>query len=353
MTVAGMLEDRKVAPWVGFGVTPGSRQVLRMVTRAGGTDTLVAAGARILESACGFCIGMGQAPATNSHSVRTGNRNYEGRSGTLESYVYLASPETAAASALAGEIIDPRDAAKKLKLKAPRVPMPKRFLIDDSEILAPAKDPSKVEILRGPNIGAPPVVPPLPDRIQGKVGIKVGDKVTTDHIMPAGSYMKYRSNIAKYAEFVFTRVDPAFAKTTAEARDRGEATLIVGGDSYGQGSSREHAAICPMFLGIRAVLAKALERIHGANLINFGILPLTFVNPTDYDGLAKGDAYEIQGIHEAVKRGFRLTLKNTTRGTAFEVGLTLTQRQREILLAGGLLNWVKQRGNGSAAQKHA
>jgi len=344
-TVAKILEGKRVHPSVSFGVAPGSRQVLLMATRESSLATLVEAGARILESTCGFCIGAGQAPPSKSVSVRTNNRNFYGRSGTKDAGVYLVSPETAAACALKGEMADPRDVAEELGIEYPDVKMPEEFIVDDSMIIPPAEDPSKVEIRRGPNIGNPPEPAPLPDSIEGEVSLKVGDKITTDHIMPAGSRLKYRSNIPKYATFVFETVDPEFHRRALDNKSKGVHNIVVGGMSYGQGSSREHAAICPSYLGVRAVIAKSFERIHSANLVNFGIIPLLFVNEEDYDKIDQGDKIELPSVKEDIQKGDRVKAVNVTKGYEFELTHNLSQRQIEILLAGGRLPYTKQKGS--------
>ena len=337
MIVASMLKGRRVFPDVSFGVAPGSRQVLEMIAKNGALADIISAGARVLEATCGFCIGAGQAPKTGAVSVRTSNRNFEGRSGTKSAKVYLASPESAVAAALTGGIMDPRD----LGIPYPEISLPEQFWIDDSMILPPAKDPLSVTVYRGPNIGDPPAAEALPETIKGVVAIKVGDKITTDHIMPAGSRLKYRSNIPKYAEFVFEGVDAAFSKKALENKKAGIHNIIVAGASYGQGSSREHAAICPMYLGVRAVIAKSFERIHAANLINFGILPLTFANEADYDSVGADDKIEINDIKASLQAGKDLVLKDTTNGKTVALKYALSARQRDILLAGGMLNYTK------------
>jgi aconitate hydratase len=329
-----MLKGRTARPEVSLVVAPGSRQVLENISRGDALYELIAAGARIDEAACGFCIGAAQAPQTNAVSVRTSNRNFEGRTGTKSAGVYLVSPETAAACALAGKMTDPRD----LGMRHPKIREPKRLLIDDSMILAPAKNPGKVEVFRGPNLVGPPPMDALPDRMGGPVALVVGDNITTDHIMPAGQLAIYRSNVPKYASYVFYRVDPTFAGRCIEARDKGYANFIVGGESYGQGSSREHAALCPRFLGVRAVLAKTIERIHQANLVNFGILPLTFADPKDAARIRQGDELELKGLRAAVRQGENLAVRNATQGFTFSVRLAASSRQKEILLAGGVLN---------------
>ena len=284
VTVAKILKGKVVHPDVSFILAPGSRQVLENLARDGYLADLIASGARIMENACGFCIGNSQSPQSGAVSLRTSNRNFLGRSGTMDADVYLVSPETAAAALITGKFTDPRD----LKIPYPKVKMPEKFLIDDSMIIWPDKKKAAGEIYRGPNIGAPPKNSALPEIIQAQVTIKVGDKITTDHIIPAGARMKYRSNIPKYSEFVFENIDADFAKRAYKIKKAGKQNIILAGLSYGQGSSREHAALCPMYLGVRAVIAKSFERIHAANLINFGILPLTFVNESDYDNIDSG-----------------------------------------------------------------
>ena len=336
MSVAAILKGRKAHPNVSFVVAPGSRQVLENVTRDGGLADLLAAGARLAETACGFCIGNSQSPKTAAVSVRTSNRNFEGRSGTKDAQVYLTSPETAAAAVITGKLTDPRDLTR-MGIAYPQVRLPKKFYNDDSMFLPPSEHPEEIKIFRGPNIGEPPKSTPLPEAIQGVVTIKVGDRITTDHIIPAGDKMKYRSNVPKYAKYVFEIVDPTFSERATKIRDAGKHNVIVAGVSYGQGSSREHAALCPMYLGVKAVLAKSLERIHTDNLINFGIVPLTFLRESDYDGLDQGDELEIPNMREIIQSGGALTVKNKTRGTEFEVACNLSERQRATILAGGTL----------------
>ena len=302
---------------------------------------MINAGARIMESTCGFCIGNGQAPNTDAVSVRTNNRNFEGRSGTASAGVHLVSPETAALCAIKGEFVDP---LKQGARAFPRVYLPSKFDIDDSMILEPPKNPEKIEVFRGPNIGDPPRSSALADDLCGEVAIKVGDKITTDHIMPAGQRLKYRSNIKKYSEYVFEGVDPAFAASASRLRDAGKAVFIVAGESYGQGSSREHAAICPMFLGVKAVLAKSFERIHSANLVNFGILPLIFENAADYDTLEKGRVLECRGLIASLEKDTIVSMIDRTSGNAIKMNYCLSDRQKAIIKAGGLLNYA---GTGS------
>jgi len=336
-TVAKILKGRKVHPSVSLGIAPGSRQVLAMLAREGLLTDLLLAGARLLENACGFCIGNSMAPGTNAVSLRTSNRNFEGRSGTPSARVYLVSPEIAAVAAIYGRVTDPRVISD---LKYPRVRSPKTFEIDDSMFILPPADGSKVKLVKGPHIGTVPRNQPLPEKLEGVAAIKVGDKVTTDHIMPAGERLKYRSNIEKYAEFVFERVDAEFAQRAKKNRDSELHNFIIAGESYGQGSSREHAAMCPMFLGVKAVVAKSFERIHQANLINFGIVPFTFERAEDYEKIAAGDRLLVEQARAAVDGNGRAVLRNATRGVDIAVRVNLSERQKRILLAGGLLNTV-------------
>jgi len=332
--VAGILKGRRVHPDLSFGIVPGSKQVLSMIAANGALNDLISAGARILETACGFCVGCGQAPQTSGVSVRTNNRNFKGRSGTLDAQVYLVSPESAAACALAGKLVDPRDAG----LAYPSYRAPDRFCIDDGLVLKPSCDPS-VEVFRGPNIGPPPKNAPMPATLSCKVAVKVGDKITTDHIMPAGALLKYRSNVPKYAQFAFRDVEPQFAARCKANAEGGFASAIVAGLSYGQGSSREHAALCPMYLGVRLLLAKSVERIHAANLVNFGILMLCFEDPADYDRLSAGDELRIEDLPGAL-RADRIAVANRSAGYSFTLRCDLSERQRQIVLAGGALNYA-------------
>ena len=334
VTVARILKGKVAHSEVSFILAPGSRQVLDNLARDGYLSDLIASGARLMENACGFCIGNSQSPASKGVSLRTSNRNFLGRSGTMDADVYLVGPETAAAAVINGKVTDPR----KLNIPYPQVDMPDLLAIDDSMFLWPAPEATRAAIVRGPNIGAPPVNTPLPAHISGQATIKVGDKITTDHIIPAGARMKYRSNIPKYSEFVFENVDASFASRALAAKKQGLANIIVAGLSYGQGSSREHAAICPMYLGVRAVIAKSLERIHAANLINFGIVPLTFVDEKDYVTIDPGDALEIENARMAIESGNALRVINKTKSTSFEVSCAASGRQRKMLLAGGALN---------------
>lgn len=335
LKVAALLKGRTIAPGVSLSVSPGSKQVLTMLADCGALTDILSSGARLLECACGPCIGMGFSPNSGGVSLRTFNRNFLGRSGTKDAQVYLVSPETAVAAALTGTITDPRTLGPM-----PAVTLPERFRIDDSAVLppAPADEADAVQVLRGPNIRPFPKSRPLADALTAGLVLKVGDNITTDHIMPAGAkILPYRSNIPKLSEFCFTVCDPGFPERARAAGDG----IIVGGSNYGQGSSREHAALVPMYLGIRCVVAKSFARIHAANLINAGILPLTFENPEDYDMLRQGDELRIDGIRAGMAAG-RLTLTDTTRGFSCLVVCSLTGRQQDILLAGGLLSYTKE-----------
>ena len=335
LKVAALLKGRTIAPGVSLSISPGSKQVLTMLADCGVLADILASGARLLECACGPCIGMGFSPNSGGVSLRTFNRNFLGRSGTKDAQVYLVSPETAVAAALTGTITDPQTLGPM-----PAVTLPEHFRIDDSAVLppAPADEADAVEVLRGPNIRPFPKSKPFSDALTVELVLKVGDNITTDHIMPAGSkILPYRSNIPKLAEFCFTVCDPTFP---ARARAAGDG-IIVGGSNYGQGSSREHAALVPMYLGIRCVVAKSFARIHVANLINAGILPLTFENPADYDALQPGAQLRIDGIRAGMAAG-SLVLTDTTAGRSYPVVCSLTERQQAILLAGGLLNYTKE-----------
>ncbi len=332
--VAKILKGKVAHPNVSFILAPGSRQVLENLACNGYLADLIASGARLMENACGFCIGNSQSPKSGSVSLRTSNRNFLGRSGTMDAEVYLVSPETAAAAVITGQFTDPRD----LDMAYPAVEVPEKFFIDDRMIIRPCSSNSNVQVYRGPNIGAPPENTALPDIIQAQVTIKVGDKITTDHIIPAGARMKYRSNIPKYSQFVFENVDPGFAENAQKIKSAGKQNVIVAGLSYGQGSSREHAAICPMYLGVRAVIAKSFERIHTANLINFGIMPLTFIDENDYNKIEKGDTLEIHDARELITAGSDLPVQNITKGYSFPVRCRLSARQIQMILAGGALN---------------
>jgi aconitate hydratase len=333
MIVAKMLKGRQINKDVSLGIVPGTRQVLQMIAANGALNVFLASGARIFESACGFCCGCGQSPKSGAVSVRTNNRNFKGRSGTDDAGIYLVSPETATTAALTGKLVDPRD----LGMAYPNVDLPPRFLVDDNMIIEPR---GTNDIVRGPNIGAPPVKDPLPTRLDGNIAIKVGDNITTDHILPAGTLLKYRSNVAKYSEYVFRDIDSHFPQHCQDNQRQNKSSIIVAGLSYGQGSSREHAAICPMFLGVQAVIAKSFERIHWSNLINFGILPLLFNNEVDYAKLNVGNELVIGNFRKIIADE-KITVRNATQQYEFTVSCLLSIRQREIILHGGLLNYTK------------
>jgi aconitate hydratase len=336
MKVAAILDGQTVAESVSLVIAPGSKQVLAMLAANGALAKMVNAGARILESACGPCIGMGQAPATDAISLRSFNRNFPGRSGTASAQVYLVSPETAAVSAIAGVISDPRGFTP-----APPNLVPESFPINDNMVVAPAAAGETVNVVRGPNIKPFPVNQPLAAELKGEVLIKVGDNITTDHIMPShAKLLPYRSNIPYLAEFCLTPCDEQFPKK-AQIKGGG---FIVGGTNYGQGSSREHAALAPLYLGVKAVLAKSFARIHAANLINNGIIPLVFMNEADYDRLASGDQLVIANAPaqvEAAVKGQPFTISNQTQGYGIQAVVQLSERQAAMLLAGGLLNFTK------------
>lgn len=335
MLAAKIIKGKKVHPDVSLVVAPGSKQVFEMVAENGALAELIAAGARIMEATCGFCIGSGQAPVTNGVSLRTNNRNFEGRSGTNSAGIYLVSVESAMLSAIAGEIVNPEDYPAS---DCPEIEMPAKFFIDDSMVIKPSA--KKSEIFRGPNIGEPPYTDPLADKITGVIGLKVGDKITTDHIMPAGQRLKYRSNIPEYSKYVFENVDSSFASRSLENRKNGIFTAVAAGLSYGQGSSREHAAICPMYLGVRLVIAKSFERIHSANLINFGIIPLIFKNEKDYDSISQGDSFTVSDLIKSLAE--KDVIEIDVAGKKIDLVLNASKRQREILAQGGLLNYTKK-----------
>jgi aconitate hydratase len=318
---------------VEVGVACGSRQVVNMLAADGSLAILVKAGCRILENACGFCIGAHMSPRTGAVSLRTNNRNFEGRSGTKSAQVYLVSPETAAVSALEGKVVSPTE------YRIPSVPAPKNFPVDDSMFLyrnTAGRGVRRAEIVIGPNIAPVPKGVPLPEKCTGIVAIKVGDRVTTDHIMPAGARLKFRSNVPEYAKFVFEPCDSSFHDRCLAAKAEGLVNVIVAGESYGQGSSREHAALCPMYLGVKAVVAKSIERIHRANLVNFGIVPFVFDVSTDYDALVQGEKLNLSGIRAAVAGDGRLSVA-LSDGRTIQLVAALSEREREILLCGGLL----------------
>ena len=334
MTVAAILDGKKVHPNVSLVISPGSRQVLEMLAQNGALAKLIAAGARILEASCGPCIGMGQAPVSGGVTLRSFNRNFAGRTGTRDAQAYLAGVEVCAASAITGQISDPRALGTR-----PVVQTPERFLVDDSMIIPPSERPEQVEVVRGPNIAPLPTRTALPDTVRGQVLLVAGDNITTDDIMPAGAQiLPLRSNIPAISKYVFSRLDAEFVRR-AEAAGGG---FVVGGANYGQGSSREHAALAPMALGVKAVFARSFARIHHANLVNFGILPLTL---PEQIVVGQGEELEIQGVRSGIERGKPLVVTNLTRGETFDMRYDLTPRQAKIVLAGGLLNYIKEGGS--------
>ncbi|MEW6712792.1 MAG: aconitate hydratase, partial [Candidatus Riflebacteria bacterium] len=326
---ARIMKGKTVHPRLSLGIAPGSRQVLRMAADEGALAELVASGARLLENACGPCIGMGFAPKTDAVALRTSNRNFEKRSGTDSAQVYLVSPEVAAVAAIDGKFTDPRKWGAY-----PEVKMPEKFTVDDSMFIFPPENGVDVEIVRGPNIAALPIKEEMGNQIQAKAVIKVGDNITTDHIMPAGKYLPLRSNVPEYAKHVFEGVDKDFYKRAVEMKQ----SVIIGGDNYGQGSSREHAALCPMYLGIKAVICKSFARIHLANLVNFGLLPATFKNPEDYDKIEVGDELKI----DVTSLDGDLVVENLTKGVKIPVQHTLSDEDKVILKAGGSLSYSKK-----------
>ncbi|MCU0559745.1 MAG: aconitate hydratase [Desulfobacterales bacterium] len=336
MTAAAVLRGRTVAPSISLGVAPGSRQILRTLVHNGALNELIGAGARILESACGFCVGVHFSPRSGAVSLRTSNRNFEGRSGTQDAQVYLCSPEVAAAAAVTGKLTAPN----RLGIACPRIEEPEAYRVDDSMFIFPDPARRAEPILRGPNIGEPPRSDPMAQGLSGRVMIKLGDNVTTDHITPAGARLKYRSNVPRYAQFVFEHVDPSFAGRCLENKSKGIHNLIVAGESYGQGSSREHASMCPMYLGVKAVVAKSFERIHSANLVNFGIVPLVFRDPADYERIDPGDGLTAENWRGAIAAGRPVVLSNGRSGAVIECTYALSEKQTAVLLAGGLLNHI-------------
>ena len=335
LRVAAILKGKKIKDSVSLSISPGSRQVLTMLSECGALSDMIEAGARILECACGPCIGMGFSPNSAGVSLRTFNRNFEGRSGTRDGQVYLVSPEVAAASALTGYITDPRTLGDY-----PEIVMPDKFRVNDSAVLLPAtpEEAADVEVLRGPNIKPFPDENPVTDRVEACLTLKVGDNITTDHIMPAGAkILPYRSNIPYLSKFCFGVCDEQFPE---RAKEKGS-TIVVGGSNYGQGSSREHAALVPLYLGVRAVVAKSFARIHAANLINAGILPLTFANPDDYDKLSQDDELALVNVFEGMEKG-AITLVDKTKGIEIPLTCSFTERQLAILRAGGLLPYTRE-----------
>ena len=336
LKVAAILKGKTVCPSVSLSIAPGSKQVLNMLALDGALSDMIDAGARILESACGPCIGMGQSPNSKGISLRTFNRNFEGRSGTADAGIYLVSPEVAAASALTGVLTDPRELGEM-----PEIEMPDEFIINDNMIAMPAsvEDADSVEVMYGPNIKPFPKTEAMPEDITAKAVLKVGDNITTDHIMPAGAkILPYRSNIPYLSNFCFKQCDEKFAEH-CKAAGKG---IIIGGANYGQGSSREHAALVPLYLGIKAVITKSFARIHCANLVNAGIIPFTFANENDYDKISVNDELCLEGIRESIANGTDVTLKNLTTGESYKLDYQLSERQRDILLAGGLLDYTRE-----------
>lgn len=337
MKVAKILKGKTVCPTVSLCIAPGSKQVLNMLAMNGALGDMIGAGARILESACGPCIGMGQSPNSGGISLRTFNRNFEGRSGTKDAGIYLVSPEVAAASALTGYLTDPRDLGE-----APTVEMPEHFTINDNMIEPPAgpEEAASIEVLRGPNIKPFPKTEPLPESITAKAVLKVGDNITTDHIMPAGAkILPYRSNIPHLSQFCFGVCDESFPERI-KAEGKG---IIIGGANYGQGSSREHAALVPLYLGVKAVITKSFARIHVANLVNAGILPFTFANEADYDHIDQMDQLELADIRTAMENNTPVVLKNLTKNEEYPLDAShLSARQRAMLLCGGLLDYTRE-----------
>jgi aconitate hydratase len=335
ISAAEILKGKKVHPDVSLTLSPGSRQILKMITDNGALADLVSAGARVIECACGPCIGMGQSPPTDTVSLRTFNRNFPGRSGTKNDKVYLCSPLTAAASAVTGKITDPREFIKE----AVPVTIPEKYDIDDSMIIPPSDEPDRVEIIMGPNIKPFPVKEELEESLKAKVILKAGDNITTDDIMPAGAkILPFRSNIPRISEFVFTNVDESFAERAKAL----ESSIILGGTNYGQGSSREHAALAPMYLGVKVVLAKSFARIHRDNLINFGILPLVITDDI-YDSLNADDELTFPELAKDVKESSEVTMLNEKSGKEYKIAHGLTGREREVILAGGTLNYIKKK----------
>lgn len=336
MKVAAILKGKTVHPDVSLAIAPGSMQVLNMIARNGALSDMISAGARILESACGPCIGMGQSPCSEGISLRTFNRNFEGRSGTADAGIYLVSPEVAAASALTGVLTDPRTLGE-----APEIALPDRFIINDSMVIPPAspENAKEIKVFRGPNIKPFPVSEAMAENIEAKAILKVGDNITTDHIMPAGAkILPYRSNIPYLSQFCFRQCDPNFAEN---CKKEGKG-IIIGGANYGQGSSREHAALVPLYLGIKAVITKSFARIHKANLVNAGIIPLTFVNEADYNRIDQGDELALNGIRAAIAGAGSIRLTNISKNEEYDLAYDLSDRQREMLLAGGLLNYTRE-----------
>jgi len=339
--VASVLKGNKVSPQVNLFITPGSRRVLSAITKSGVIAELLDAGARIMEPACGFCIGQGQLPPSGSVSLRTSNRNYQGRCGTKDAEVYLVSPETAALSALTGNITDPRSLGE---LHYPFIEEPETYPMEKELFISPDERDAEREIVKGPHIKEFPSFSPLEETLFGEVALLVGNNVTTDHIIPGGSYLRFRSNIARYAQFTFHQIDSEFPSRSLEIKEKGKDSIIVAGEGYGQGSSREHAALCPRFLSVRAVIALSIERIHQANLINYGILPLLFKRKEDYRQIEVGDKLKIERVRESLRGSIPLVLKNMREKIEIPLTHTLNQRHIEILILGGLINYQRDYG---------
>jgi aconitate hydratase len=335
---AEIVAGKQIFPGVSFDINPTSRQILENMVELGILEKLISAGGRIHQAGCNGCIGMGQAPASGKISLRTVPRNFPGRSGTKEDQVYLCSPEIAAASALTGVITDPRSLKDKIY---PRFKEPKKIIINTLMLIAPPTNNTAIELVKGPNIQPLPDFAPLADNIEGPVLIKVGDNISTDTILPAGAkVLPFRSNIKGISQFVFDQIDPSYPRRALEYQKIG--SIIVGGENYGQGSSREHAAIAPRYLGVQAVLVKGFARIHRQNLVNFGILPLVFTNPADYDDIEQGDILSMNNIRDTIQKSLKLTVRNKTKNKNYTLAHPLSPRELNVLLAGGLINWIKK-----------
>lgn len=343
-SVATILKGHTIPEWINLLINPGSKQVYEMLSRDGFIADMISAGARILEASCGPCIGMGGAPGSGHISVRSYNRNFQGRSGTKDAYVYLTNPIACAVIALKGEMIDPRDfdLGEECLMELSNLREPEKFLINDN-LLIPPKEGTKIQIIKGPNIKEVPVKEALKDEIEAEVLLKLGDNITTDDIMPAGSkVLPFRSNIPAISEFVFENIDKTFSERAKKAREKGGG-IIIGHENYGQGSSREHAAIAPMYLGLQVVIAKSFARIHRANLINFGILPLLFIKEEDYSRIEQGDILLIRDIIRSIEKDQKIVVENVSKGYTFEVRSNLNDKEKRLILKGGLLPYIRQK----------
>lgn len=343
-SVATILKGHTIPEWINLLINPGSKQVYEMLSRDGFIADMISAGARILEASCGPCIGMGGAPGSGHISVRSYNRNFQGRSGTKDAYVYLTNPIACAVIALKGEMIDPRDfdLGEECLMELSNLREPEKFLINDN-LLIPPKEGTKIQIIKGPNIKEVPVKEALKDEIEAEVLLKLGDNITTDDIMPAGSkVLPFRSNIPAISEFVFENIDKTFSERAKKAREKGGG-IIIGHENYGQGSSREHAAIAPMYLGLQVVIAKSFARIHRANLINFGILPLLFIEEEDYSRIEQGDILLIRDIIRSIEKDQKIVVENVSKGYTFEVRSNLNDKEKRLILKGGLLPYIRQK----------